>query len=67
MEKIVIKDGCIGCGICIGENPDYFEFGDDGLSVAVKPEVAPEDKARILDSVERCPVEVILIEEEKTE
>lgn len=67
MEKLVVKDGCIGCGICIGENPDYFEFGDEGLSVVVKPEVAKEDKGRILDSIEKCPVEVIVIEEEKTE
>lgn len=65
MEKLIVKNECIGCGICIGENPDYFEFGDDGLSKVVKPEVAAEDKERILNSVEKCPVEAIVIEEEK--
>lgn len=65
MEKLVVKEGCIGCGICIGENPDYFEFGDDGLSKVVKEEVAPEDKERLLGSVEKCPMEVVVIEEEK--
>ena len=65
MDKLVVKDECVGCGICIGENPDYFEFGDDGLSKVIKPEVAPEDKERILGTIEKCPVEAILIEEEK--
>ncbi len=65
MEKLIVKDTCIGCGICVGENPDYFEFGDDGLSIPSKTEVLPEDKARILDTIEKCPVEAILIEEEK--
>lgn len=65
MEKLVVKDTCIGCGICVGENPDYFEFNDDGLSKPIKPEVKPDDKQRILDTIEKCPVEAILIEEEK--
>lgn len=65
MEKLVVKDGCIGCGICIGENPDYFEFGDNGLSHVVKEEINSEDKERLLNSVEQCPAEVIVIEDEK--
>ncbi len=65
MEKLVVKDGCIGCGICVGVNPDYFEFGDDGLSRVVKEEVNSDDKERLLTSVEQCPAEVIVIEEEK--
>ena len=65
MEKLVVKDGCIGCGICVGENPDYFEFGDNGLSHVVKEEVDSKDKERLLNSVEQCPAEVIVIEEEK--
>lgn len=65
MEKLVVKEGCIGCGICIGENPDYFEFGDDGLSRVIKEEVPAEDKERLLNSVEQCPAEAIVIEEEK--
>ena len=64
MEKLIVKETCIGCGICVGENPDYFEFNDDGMSVPTKKEVLPEDKQRILETIEKCPVDAILIEEE---
>lgn len=66
MEKIVVKnDCCLGCGLCVNDNPDYFEFDDMGLSKVIKEEIKEEDKARILDSIEKCPVEAIIIEEEK--
>lgn len=66
MEKLkVIKEKCIGCGMCVGQNPEYFTFGDDGLSTVIKEEVNPEDKKNILESIEMCPTEAILIEEEK--
>ena len=64
MEKLIVKETCIGCGICVGENPDYFMFNDDGMSVPAKKEVLPEDKVRILETIEKCPVDAILIEEE---
>lgn len=66
MEKLkVIKEKCIGCGMCIGQNPDYFTFDDDGQSTVIKEEVTPEDKARILESIDMCPTDAIIIEEEK--
>ncbi len=65
MEKVkVIKEKCIGCGMCVGQNPDYFTFDDDGLSKVIKEELDPNDKMRILESVEMCPTEAIIIEEE---
>lgn len=67
MEKLVVKDTCIGCGICVAENPEYFEFNEDGLSKPLKQEVLPEDKQSILEIIEKCPVEAILIEEEVIE
>ncbi len=66
MQKVVVKkDACIGCGLCISNSPDYFQFDDDGLSKVIKEELNIEDKNRILESVEGCPTEAILIEEEK--
>jgi ferredoxin len=66
MQKVVVKkESCIGCGLCVSSNPDYFEFNDEGLSVVIKEELNLEDKPRILDSVENCPTEAIVIEEEK--
>jgi ferredoxin len=66
MQKVIVKkEACIGCGLCISSNPDYFEFDDEGLSRVIKEELDLEDKNRVLDSVQNCPTEAIIIEEEK--
>ena len=66
MQKVVVKkDTCIGCGLCVSSNPDYFEFDDQGLSSVKKEELNLEDKNRILEAIQNCPTEAIIIEEEK--
>ena len=65
MEKLKVKDSCIGCGLCVAQNEKYFEFNDEGLSKVKKEDVDPEDKSELLNLVESCPGEAILIEEEK--
>ncbi len=66
MQKVVVKkEACIGCGLCISSNPEYFQFDDDGLSKVIKEELNLEDKNKVLEAVEGCPTEAILIEEEK--
>lgn len=66
MQIVVVKkEACIGCGLCISNSPDYFEFDDQGLSEVIKRELNEADKNKILQSVEGCPTEAILIEEEK--
>ena len=65
MEKLRVTDSCIGCGLCVSQNDKYIEFNDEGMS-KVKQEVIDEgDKAELLNLVESCPGEAILIEEEK--
>lgn len=65
MEKVVIKDTCIGCGMCVHQNPDYITFNDEGHAEALNKEIDPKDKASILESVEACPVEAVSVVEEK--
>lgn len=65
MEKLRINENCIGCGLCVNQFENYFEFNDDGLSVAKDVEVKEDDKASLLDIIEACPGEAIIIEEEK--
>lgn len=65
MEKLRVKDTCIGCGLCVSQNDKYFEFNDEGLSSVKKEIVDEEDKAELLNLVESCPGEAIVIEEEK--
>ena len=65
MEKLTIKDTCIGCGLCVSQNEKYFEFNDEGFSSVKKEVIDEEDKAELLKIVESCPGEAIVIEEEK--
>ena len=32
--KAIVEEGCISCGACVGECPEVFRFGDDGLAEA---------------------------------
>ncbi len=66
MEKLKVNsEMCIGCGLCVSQNEEYFEFNDEGLSTAKKEDVKEEDKKELLNIVESCPVGAITIEEEK--
>ncbi len=65
MEKLKVNDSCIGCGLCVSQNEKYFEFNDEGMSSVKQENVEPEDKAELLNLVESCPAEAIVIEEEK--
>lgn len=65
MEKLKVKDSCIGCGLCVAQSEKYFEFNDEGLSSVKKEVIDPEDKEELLNLVESCPGEAIVIEEEK--
>ena len=65
MEKLIVNDSCIGCGLCVSQCEKYFEFNDEGLSKVKQEIIDPEDKAELLNLVESCPGEAILIEEEK--
>lgn len=65
MEKLTVKEGCIGCGLCVSSNEKYFEFNDEGLSSVKQEVVDEEDKKDLLNIVESCPAGAIVIEEEK--
>lgn len=65
MEKLKVTDSCIGCGLCVAQNEKYFEFNDEGFSKPKQEIIDEEDKKELLDLVESCPGEAIIIEEEK--
>ena len=65
MEKLRVNDSCIGCGLCVSQRDDYFEFNDEGLSRAKCENVREEDKRELLNIVDSCPVGAIVIEDEK--
>lgn len=65
MEKLRVNENCIGCGLCVNQFENYFEFNDEGLSVAKDVAIDEDDKKALLNIVEACPGEAIIIEEEK--
>ncbi len=65
MEKLKVNENCIGCGLCVAQMDKYFEFNDEGFSSVKKAEVDEADKNDLLNVIESCPAEAIVIEEEK--
>lgn len=61
----VLTDQCIGCGACIGIDPEHFDFNDDGLSHVISNENI--NSPLVTEAIESCPVGIISIEEEKKE
>jgi ferredoxin len=53
----VNKNGCIGCGICVGLCPETFVFDADGKSEVIN--TATTDCAK--EAAKACPVNVITV------
>ena len=64
MKVKVIKEKCLGCGMCVGINSDVFDFDDDGLAKANSENINDENKEQVEDAVNSCPVGAIEEESE---
>lgn len=63
MKKINVDQvKCIGCGACIGIDPDHFDFDDSGLSNVISQENTETEELQ--QAVEGCPTGAITVEEE---
>ena len=66
MKKIVVDHNkCIGCGICVGTDPEHFDYDDSGLSNPISQENV--DSESVLEAVNACPVSAISVEETEEE
>jgi ferredoxin len=63
MKKVFIKPGCITCGLCEFLAPQVFEVTD--VSRVRSDAVIQGNEIQIQESVEQCPVQVIVYEPEK--
>ncbi len=64
MKKLVVNtEGCIGCGACVGMDPEHFDFNDNGQSHVINEENIDIEKAQ--NVIEACPVGVISLEEQE--
>lgn len=62
-EIIVDKSMCIGCGACMGLDPEHFEINDEGVSEVISNENLETEELQ--NAIEGCPVQIIKIEEKK--
>jgi len=61
MKKLIVKDGCIGCGACVAIDSEHFDFNEDGLSNVISNENLETDELK--NAMTSCPVNVIKFEE----
>lgn len=62
MKKLkVLTENCIGCGACVGIDPEHFDFNEDGLSHVISEENLESENLQ--NAIESCPVGIISIEE----
>ena len=66
MKKItVLTDQCIGCGACVGVDPEHFGFNEGGLSHVISEENLESEALK--DAIDSCPVGIISLEENTEE
>ena len=60
MRVSVIKEECIGCGVCAQICPEVFSMDDDeGVSRVIRPEGGDCEQ----EAADSCPVACIVIED----
>ena len=66
MKKLNVDQvKCIGCGACVGIDPNHFDFEDSGLSSVISQEDLETEE--LAQAVEGCPTGAITIENEDEE
>ncbi len=66
MKKLILNtDLCIGCGACVGIDPEHFDFNDENLSHVISEDNL--ESTSLQDAIESCPVGIIAIEGDESE
>lgn len=55
----VIRDKCIGCGLCISICPEVFEMEDDAISHVKDANGDKKYPKQVKESVDSCPTQAI--------
>ncbi len=65
MKVKVNEDKCFGCGGCIAQITEVFDFNDDGHAYVKKEDLTKEEESQVKDFVDNsyCPGDAINYEE----
>ncbi|MFF8507410.1 ferredoxin [Streptomyces sp. NPDC015492] len=63
MRVTVEQSRCLGAGRCEQLAPEVFRQDEEGLSRVLVPEPDPASWPRVLQTVDLCPVQAVLIDE----
>lgn len=58
--KVIIEEGCIGCGQCEACCPEVFRMNDNN-EAEVYSDITPELETTALEAASACPVSIIII------
>lgn len=64
MRIKVDEDLCLGCGICEGLAPEVFSLANEPFAEVLLDPVPEEHEEAVIQSIEECPEEAIIIIEE---
>jgi ferredoxin len=64
MRIKVDEDLCLGCGICEGLAPEVFSLANEPFAEVLLDPVPEEYAEAVIQSIEECPEEAIIIIEE---
>ncbi|SFG75424.1 ferredoxin [Lachnospiraceae bacterium C7] len=58
MRAVVDQDACIGCGLCVGTEPDVFRFNEDGKAEGFA-DITAATEDTVEESINSCPMGAI--------
>jgi len=56
-------EACQGYANCVIAADDVFDIDDDGVVVLLRDEVAEEDRGRVADAANSCPVSALRLDD----
>lgn len=62
MKAKLIRNNCIGCGLCGTICPEVFRIAEDGYAKIIRESVPKEAEHSVLEASDECPVGTIFIE-----
>ncbi len=60
MKANVIREECIGCGLCESISP-VFKLDDENIATVVEDPISPENMESAIEAKDSCPTSAIEI------